>query len=82
MLSAPASIPATIVATFPAGLAPLSVGSRTRSVTASCRPACWARRITGTRPAHDTRFGSSNVARTTGASWRSLTCEVPFRARR
>ena len=45
-----------------------SLGSRTRSVTASCRPTCWARRITGTRPAHDTRFGSSKVARTTGAS--------------
>jgi hypothetical protein len=39
MLSAPASIPATIVATLPAGFDPVSPGSRIRSVTASCRPA-------------------------------------------
>jgi hypothetical protein len=32
--------------------------------------------MTGTRPAHDTRFGSSTVARTTGMPWRNLTCEV------
>lgn len=47
-----------IVATLPAGFAPLSVGSRTRSATASSRPTCSARRITGTSPAHDTGFGS------------------------
>ena len=50
------------------------------SATAACSPACWARRITGTSSAHDTTFESSNDARTTGASWRDLTCEVPSRA--
>lgn len=50
MLSAPAST-ATMVATYPAAFAPLSAGRLTRCATASYRPACWARRITGTRPA-------------------------------
>lgn len=38
MLSVPAIIPATIVATFPAGFAPLSVGRLTRSATGVPRP--------------------------------------------
>ena len=63
MLSAPANMPATMVATLPPGLAPLSPLSRTRSATRVCRPPSCARRITGTSPAHDTRFGSSNETR-------------------
>src|SRR2546430_642114 len=40
-----------------------------------------ANRITGSRPAHDTRFGSSKDARTTGASCRNLISQVPSRTR-
>jgi hypothetical protein len=54
--SAPATIPATIVATFPAALDPLSVGTCTLSVTRPCRSASSASRITGSKPARDTKF--------------------------
>jgi hypothetical protein len=54
--SAPATIPATIVEIFPAGLEPIEVPSRTRWANSSCSPASWARRITGTNPANDTTF--------------------------
>jgi len=59
--SAPATIPATSEATFNPAFAPLSVG------TVRCWSASWpsparsANLITGTSPADDTRFGSSNT---------------------
>jgi hypothetical protein len=62
MLSAPAAIPATRQPTFTAAFAPH------RSLTVRCspvkanRPARSAKPITGTSPARDTRFGSSNRA--------------------
>lgn len=60
--SAPATMPATKEETFAPAFAPLSVGT-VRCVSARCvRPARSARRITGTRPALDTRFASSNAA--------------------
>ena len=62
MQSAPATTPATTVATFPAGLIPIDVPSRTRSATSVCSPASWANRITGTSPANDTTFSLSNPA--------------------
>ena len=72
MLSAPAAIPAMIEVTFPAGFTPAEATRRlTRagpaSASSSDSPACSASAITGTRPAHDTRWASSNsgVALTT-----------------
>ncbi len=69
MLSAPAAMPATIAVSLPAGLAPAEgtvvAVNATLPATSSDRPACSARAITGTRPAHDTRLSSSNR----GASW-------------
>ena len=62
MLSAPASIPPTIEATFSPGLAPLSVATVRRSSVTVRRPAASASAITGTRPADDTKFGSSKTA--------------------
>jgi hypothetical protein len=66
MQSAPAAIPATIAETFPAGFTPaeatLQVLNRTRSPISSVRPVRPANPITGTSPAHDTRFSSSNTA--------------------
>ena len=66
MLSAPATMPATREESFNPGLAPLSVGTLNRSSASSRNPAVRARAITGTRPADDTRLGSSNTAETTG----------------
>ncbi len=64
MLSAPAAIPAMIDVTLPAGFTAadftLVVEIATRSAISSDRPACSASAITATRPAHDTRFSSSN----------------------
>ena len=79
MLSAPASIPATIALIFPAGFDPIEVGRWTFSATIPGRSHASASRITGSRPAHDTRFGSSKDARTTGASCRNLISQVPSR---
>ena len=62
MLSAPATMPATSEATFTPALAPLSVGTLNRRSASSASPARSASRITGTRPAEPTRFGSSNTA--------------------
>jgi hypothetical protein len=63
MESAPAAIPVTIAATLPAGFAPVDgIGAfviSTFSPTNSDRPARSAKAITGTSPAHDTRFSSS-----------------------
>src|SRR5665648_662346 len=62
MVSAPATIPATRAATFTPGFEPADPGTRTWAATRSCNPARSAKAITGTRPAHDTRFGSSKPA--------------------
>ena len=65
MLSAPAAIPAMIVVIFPAGFTPAEAtrteSNETRSLTSWDRPACSASAITGTNPAHDTRFSSSEI---------------------
>jgi hypothetical protein len=64
MLSGPAAIPATIDVSLPTGFTPadLTLVSRiaTLSEISSDRPARSANTITGTRPAYDTRFASSN----------------------
>ena len=66
MLSAPAHIPAISVASFGAGLADpdLILGSQMQILSASScgRPVWAATVITGTRPAHDTRWSSSKRA--------------------
>jgi len=62
MLSAPATIPATSEATFRPAFAPLSVGTLICSSASFRRPARSASASSGTRPAGDTRFGSSNTA--------------------
>src|SRR5665647_3525215 len=64
MLSAPATMPATRAATFTSGFAPADPGTRTWVAARSCSPARPAKAITGTNPAHDTRFGSSKPAET------------------
>jgi hypothetical protein len=64
MLSAPAAMPATIVATLPPGFVPVEIPRSTRWSTSPVRSAFSASRITGTSPAHDTRFGSSKTALT------------------
>lgn len=60
--SAPVTIPATIAVIFPAGLEPIEVPIPTNAASNSCSPQDWARRITGTSPAHHTRVGSSKRA--------------------
>ena len=66
MLSAPHIMPAMIVVSFPAALtapeATRVLGSSTCSPINRERPVCSASSITGTKPAADTRFGSSNTA--------------------
>jgi len=59
MLSAPTTIPATSAPTFTTGFDPPEPETRTWAAARSCRPARSANAMTGTRPAHDTRFGSS-----------------------
>ena len=56
----------TDLAGFAAAL-PAETGNRTCRSAAACNPARSASRSTGTRPAHDTRFGSSNIADTAAA---------------
>ena len=66
MLSAPHIMPAMIVVSFPAGLtapeATRVLGSSTCSPINRERPVCSASSSTGTKPAADTRFRSSNTA--------------------
>ena len=82
MLSAPAVIPATRHGTFTCALTPPGRLSRTCLATRLFRPARWARAITGTRPACDTRCGSSNVAWIFASPCNNRICEVSSPARR
>jgi hypothetical protein len=77
MQSAPATMPATIVATFPAGFDPTDPGTRNRSATSRNSPAATASRNTGTSPAADTRFCSSKEASTRDAACNNRTSEMP-----
>jgi hypothetical protein len=68
--SPPVSIPATIEVIFAPGFAPALPavsGNRMRWSAVSCKPARSASRISGIRPACDTRSGSSNVTDTAPA---------------
>jgi len=73
MQSAPAAIPATIVAIFPAGFAPHGPPTRIRLATSRSSPAAAASRSTGTNPAVDTKFDSSNEASTRDAACNNRT---------
>src|SRR5665648_230423 len=75
MVSAPATIPATNAATFTAGFGPADPGTRTWVAARSCSPARSARVMTGIRPAHDTRFGSSKPAE---AVWQTRIYRMSF----
>jgi hypothetical protein len=66
MLSAPATIPATSDVTFTPAWAPLSVGMLKCRSANTASPARVASVTAGTRPADDTRFGSSKTADFTG----------------
>ena len=77
--SAPAAMPATRQPTLRPAFAPQSPPGRTCSA-ARCRPARAARAVTGTRPACDTRFGSSNATRVLAVLCDNRTYEVSSRA--
>src|SRR4051794_5416926 len=79
MLSAPAAIPATIAAALPPGLAPVDRSGRTRRPTRPARSTVSASRMTGTSPAHDTRFESSNTASTARPACNNRIYEMPSR---
>src|SRR3954454_15907689 len=59
--SAPVAIPATSAPTFNPAFAPLSVGTLSPWSASRPRPACSANATSGTSPADDTRFGSSEA---------------------
>ena len=81
MLSAPAAIPATRQGTFRSGFTPVRLAIVTCSRTRPARPQRSASAMTGTRPARDTRFGSSNDACVFSGSCDNCTCEVSSRPR-
>jgi len=62
MLSTPATIPATSEETFNPAFAPLSPGTLKCAPAKAAGRAALAGASTGTSPAQDTRFGSSNTA--------------------
>ena len=76
MLSAPANIPATTVRAFATTFA---TGRLEQSSISSDRPARSASCSTGTRPACDTRFRSSNTG---SRPCDDCTYEMPFRTAR
>ena len=78
MESAPASMPATIPGIFRCAFAPTATVTFRCSATSPARSQSWARRITGTSPAHDTRFGSSNCAEVSFALCNNRISQMPF----
>ena len=76
MLSAPPVIPATIAGTLTWAFTPHGRAIRTYSPASAAWPARSARAMTGTRPARDTRFGSSNLACIFARSCNNRICEV------
>ena len=77
ILSAPASIPATIEHTFAAASQPAPPGTVSFAVTRAPSPARRANRITGTNPAELIRFVSSKVASILGI-WDSCISRMAF----
>lgn len=64
-----------------AGLESTDVPSRTSCATDVCNPQARARRITGTNPAHDTRFGPLKLACCRDALCNDHIYKVPSRSR-
>ena len=81
MLSAPASIPPTSVASF-APAVPAAPGTVTHSSASRLSPACSAKASAGTSPAAPTRFGSSNATDNPAGVWESCISEMPLLGRR
>jgi hypothetical protein len=77
--SAPAIIPATSEPIFTPGFAPTFAATCTCSTTKSSKPTFSASRSAGTKPACDTRFGSSNLTLVLAALCNNRIYEVPFR---
>lgn len=77
MLSAPVNIPPMIEVSFPTGLTAPDftrvLGTSTHSPINSESPACSASSNTGTNPADDTRFSSSNTADSSTNLWNDFT---------
>src|SRR4051794_40647309 len=76
--SAPATIPATRLPTFTGPFTPVFPLTRRCSPTNRSRPTFPASRTAGTRPARDTRFGSSNRAQVFNGACNNRIYEVPF----
>ena len=76
--SAPHTIPAMMARTFDAAFAPpfVAILSCSRSNVGSSQRSASA--ITGTSPAHDTRFGSSNRTVIARRAWDSRIQRMPF----
>ena len=81
MLSAPASIPPTNVATF-APAVPAAPGTVNHSSASADMPARSANASAGTSPAEPTRFGSSNATDNAAGVWESCISEMPLLGRR
>src|SRR5689334_11563136 len=79
--SAPHTMPATNARILNAALAPPFAAIFTRSRSRAGRPQRSASAITGTSPAHDTRFGSSNRTLIAARAWDSRIQRMPFCAR-
>lgn len=62
MQSAPATVPPTIEVTFAPACAPALPATVSRRSASSPSPARPASRLTGSNPAREIRFGSSNAA--------------------
>ena len=79
MLSAPATVPATMLVTLASAAAPalfFAPPSFTLSATTAASPHRSASRITGTSPACAIRFASSNAAETAEAAWEDCISRV------
>src|SRR5690349_24810484 len=79
--SAPHTMAATNARILNAALAPPFAAIFTRSRSRAGRPQRSASAITGTSPAHDTRFGSSNRTLIAARAWDSRIQRMPFCAR-
>ncbi len=78
-MSAMLSAPATSEHPFNPAFAPLSVGTVSQASANWASPAFSANAITGTNPAADTKFGSSNTADVAAGLWHNFICQMAFR---
>ncbi len=76
--SAPATMPVTSATTFPAAFAAPAPVRVSRWASSRGRPHRVASASTAAKPAHDTRFGSSNRAEIARRAWDSRIQRMPF----